>query len=255
MRLVRSAVLMASIAVFIVLPATAADAPLTNADVVKLVRAGLGDEVVIAKIRQAEASFELGTEALLSLKAAGVSQPVIAAMLERATPMPVPVVAAAAAPAIPGLEITAVRLATTDGEVPLDLVRGEIGSSSFIGFGAYFANFPGTAARVRTKDTGAALLVTSPTPPANRIFIGKLDVDDDDGVRSLRLMTQRGMLTRSQDYMNPDEDWTVPYDVTAAGDGLWRLTPRARLEPGQYGLYVDESVGMPGAGVFGFGVE
>jgi hypothetical protein len=69
-------------------------------------------------------------------------------------------------------------------------------------------------------------------------------------------MTERGFLTRSQDYLNPDEEWTVACDVTDAGDGVWRLTPRERLERGEYGpLYVDESVGMPGAGIFAFEID
>jgi hypothetical protein len=59
--------------------------PLTNADVVALAGAGLGDEAVIAKIRQAPAeSLDVSTEAILELRAKGVSGAVIQAMVERA---------------------------------------------------------------------------------------------------------------------------------------------------------------------------
>jgi len=59
--------------------------PLTNADVVALAGAGVGDAAVIAKIRQAPTeSLDVSTEAILELRAKGVSGAVIQAMVERA---------------------------------------------------------------------------------------------------------------------------------------------------------------------------
>lgn len=64
-----------------------AEAPLTNADVVKLMKLDLGDEIVIAKINQAKAvNFELSTDGLIQLKRDGVSKEVISAMLKMTTP-------------------------------------------------------------------------------------------------------------------------------------------------------------------------
>lgn len=61
------------------------DAGLTNQGVVALVEADLGDEIVIAKLKNApKVTFDLSTEALQALKKAKVSSPVIAAMIERA---------------------------------------------------------------------------------------------------------------------------------------------------------------------------
>ena len=66
---------------------TAAEAPLTNADVVKLIGLGLGDNVVIAKVNQAASvNFDLSADGLTKLKSSRVSSDVIAAMLKRATP-------------------------------------------------------------------------------------------------------------------------------------------------------------------------
>lgn len=62
-----------------------AERPLTNADVVALAGSGVGDAAVIAKIRQAPAeSLDVSTEAILELRASGVSGAVIQAMVERA---------------------------------------------------------------------------------------------------------------------------------------------------------------------------
>ncbi|MBI4917314.1 MAG: hypothetical protein HY825_15860 [Acidobacteria bacterium] len=59
--------------------------PLTNKDVVELVKLDLGDDVVIAKIRQApREELDVSTAALGELKGAGVSKAVIQAMIARA---------------------------------------------------------------------------------------------------------------------------------------------------------------------------
>ena len=59
---------------------------LTNADVVKLSSLELGDDVVIAKIKQApEVAFSLEIPDIEKLQQDGVSKGIIASMLERAT--------------------------------------------------------------------------------------------------------------------------------------------------------------------------
>lgn len=58
---------------------------LTNETVATLVAAGLGDEAVIAKIKSSEQSFDLSTDQIIALKNRGISGPVIAAMLDKAS--------------------------------------------------------------------------------------------------------------------------------------------------------------------------
>ncbi|HKZ81084.1 MAG TPA: hypothetical protein VJ124_22630 [Pyrinomonadaceae bacterium] len=55
--------------------------PLTNASIVKLVRAGFKDKTVIAIINSRPSRFELGPDRLIELKRSGVSENVIRAML------------------------------------------------------------------------------------------------------------------------------------------------------------------------------
>jgi hypothetical protein len=58
---------------------------LTNTDVVALVKADLGDELVIAKIEQApNEALDVSTDAIVSLKQQGVPKAVIQAMIKRA---------------------------------------------------------------------------------------------------------------------------------------------------------------------------
>src|SRR4051812_18645245 len=63
-----------------------AEKVLTNDDIVKLTKVGLGDEAITAKIHQAvEVNFSLDADDLTKLKSAGVSGKVIAAMLDRSS--------------------------------------------------------------------------------------------------------------------------------------------------------------------------
>jgi hypothetical protein len=59
-----------------------AAAPLTNDDVIKMVQAKLPDAVVVAKIKSSPCKFDTGTDTLIKLKQAGVSDAVLQAMAE-----------------------------------------------------------------------------------------------------------------------------------------------------------------------------
>lgn len=57
------------------------EAPLTNASIIKLVRAGFKEKTVIAIIRSRPAQFDLSPDRLIELKRGGVSENIILAML------------------------------------------------------------------------------------------------------------------------------------------------------------------------------
>lgn len=61
--------------------------PLTNDDVIAMVKAGLGDDLTIAKIKQVPAvDLDIGADALVRMKKAGASKAVIDAVMKRAAP-------------------------------------------------------------------------------------------------------------------------------------------------------------------------
>jgi hypothetical protein len=62
-------------------------AVLTNDDIIKLAHAKLPDSVVLAKIKSSKSEFDTSTEALIKLKQAGASEPVLQAILD-AQPAP-----------------------------------------------------------------------------------------------------------------------------------------------------------------------
>jgi hypothetical protein len=59
------------------------EAPLTNASVVKLVKAGFSEKAVIAIIRARPVNFDLAPERLIELKKSGVGEKIILAMIGR----------------------------------------------------------------------------------------------------------------------------------------------------------------------------
>lgn len=110
----------------------AAAPAMTNADVIKMVRAGLGESLVVTTIRQTEKrAFALTPDGLVELKAAGVSDNIIRVMMdpmatvsEAAAPSSVPVAEAPkAAPAAPA--------SPDDPDAPHDAgIYVEVGTSS-----------------------------------------------------------------------------------------------------------------------------
>jgi hypothetical protein len=69
------------LALLVAVPAVAQAPKMTNADVVALVKAGVPEQAVIARIQSSDRSFDLSTDGLIALKAAGVSGAVMAAMI------------------------------------------------------------------------------------------------------------------------------------------------------------------------------
>jgi hypothetical protein len=244
-----------------------AEESLTNQDVVKMVAAGLGEEIVVAKVKEApQVDFRLEVDDLVSLRQAGVSERVVAAMLARKTGALAP--ASVASPPSPmetmqeemGFETVKVTLHGSDGDVLLTLSRGEMVSPGFLGFGVSYMNYPGLHARIHTHDRHPSFLVKSATPlSAGGHFLGKLDPDEDDGVRSLKVTAiksgLKAMFGGGSMKLQPDKDWVLPFDSVEESPGLWRVTLKKDLAPGEYGWYVATMGGMQGGTLFGFGID
>ena len=81
-------ILWLSVIVSLIAPDAFGAEVLTNDDVVRMVKAGLGEEIVLSKIKASQSRFDLSTEGLLRLKEAGVSETVIKAVVETAVPRP-----------------------------------------------------------------------------------------------------------------------------------------------------------------------
>jgi len=66
-----------------VLGALNAQEALTNDSILKMVKAGLSEDVVLSMVKSQPAKYALGPDQVITLKSAGVSDKVVAAMVER----------------------------------------------------------------------------------------------------------------------------------------------------------------------------
>lgn len=230
--------------------------PLTNEDVVKLAKLGLGDDVVVAKIQEAHAvDFKTEVDDLEKLKADGVSAAVIAAMLKRqagdeAAAKPIAVVPM---PVGEPSGVGTVTLSTKDkGDIALDSLAGSYSSTyAFVTVLQHF-NFPGLKADKRTTDKRPTVVIRASKDPAGRLWFVRAEPDHDDNVRSVK-MGNMGVFKQKR-LNTPDTDNRVECDTVHEGADLWRLTPKKDLKPGEYGIFGSTGVAQT-AEMYDFGVD
>ena len=226
--------------------------PMTNEDVVLLTKLGLGDDLVIAKIQAAPAAdFKTDLPDLEILKNEGVSPGVITAMVKRQ----------AAASSSPGAATDAsadiaVTLWTKDkGEIPLSPIAGTVSSTYAFVTVLVHTNFPGLRSEVRTVDRRPTMTVKSAKSPTGRVYLVVAEVDRGDNERSVKVGNMG--VFKAKGLNAPDKSNRVECDVTPEGTGVWRLTPKNDLKPGEYGIWsVGQTVGNAGGGeLFDFGID
>lgn len=86
---------------FLFVSLAAAAAPMTNDDVIKMVKGGLGEATVLQAIDAAEAGFDTSPDGLVKLKGGGVSDTVIQRIIARKSAAPAVAATPAAVPQKP----------------------------------------------------------------------------------------------------------------------------------------------------------
>jgi outer membrane lipoprotein SlyB len=98
------------ISFLLAVPCVALGAPMTNDDVIKMVKGGLGEATVIQAINAAEAGFDTSPDGLVKLKQGGVNDTIIQRILARKNAAPAATAPAATAAACPACgTITGIR--------------------------------------------------------------------------------------------------------------------------------------------------
>jgi outer membrane lipoprotein SlyB len=101
------------ISLLLAVPLVAIAAPMTNDDVIKMVKGGLNDATVLQAIDAAEPGFDGSPDGLVKLKQGGVSDAVIQRILSRKGAAPAAAAAAPAAAQVPACRecgtVTAIR--------------------------------------------------------------------------------------------------------------------------------------------------
>lgn len=245
------------------------EAALTNEDIVRLSKMGLGDEVAIAKINQAQnVDFKLDTSNLITLKSEGVSKAVIAAMLKRTSASQGQSASSPAgsggganyarpswAPTNPGDE--GVILRTTQGETRLQSVQGDISTTFAVVTELLFLDFPGLKADVRITDPRPTIVVHCSKSPRGRVFLVRCKQNSNDSNRSVKL-GKSGMFSQKS-WSTPDRDWLIAFDMKELPNNTWEITPKQDMKQGEYGvLFKGGFSGMlesTGGELFDFGVD
>jgi hypothetical protein len=242
-------------------PATAQEV-VTNETVIQMVRAGLSEGVILAKIRSSQTKFDTRTDALIAMKQAGVSENVMAAILGGGAP-PARAAAPPAASAPAGAVVVVPPAASQRGKGPVFHVTGGkqvelIAASGGIETSSMPYNrktelvLAGNKATYRTVERQPVFLST--TEPAEMPLV-RLDPGKND--RNLKFSSsvrtpyagstsQRGI--RSED--------RIDVDAERDQQGYFRIRPRAPLPPGEYGFVLTRSSGTrPSGTVYDFGVD
>src|SRR5688500_18794812 len=91
--------LLASLCLSAALVANAQSEIMTNEEVITLTKAGLSPSLIVGKIRTSQTNFDVSTDSMIKLKQAGVTDDIIAAMLEAKSGKPIVSTVAGAAAA------------------------------------------------------------------------------------------------------------------------------------------------------------
>ncbi len=231
---------------------------MTNADVIALASAGLGDDIIVTKIHAAPAtSFDTSVEGLKALKSAGVSSTVIRVMIDPSAPLAAPASAVTAAASVadpdspesphsPGIYIQAPG---KDGQlhlVKLDHItsKGTKSSGMWLSGATYGiakahtkASIDGAAATVHTQDTNP--LFYAYIPEDNTTFGGStLTVKDFTLIKFEPKTETREVNTAT---ISPwgystgtDQKAKQGFATDTVKPGIYKLSLIQPLPPGQY---------------------
>lgn len=248
--------------------AAASTGPLTNADIVRMVQAGLTPNVIVTVIRSSKTAFSLDTESLVALTKAGVGGDVLRAMVN-ASPDAKPAMAAAApakpiVAADPSLStlcelppggaapawqtgvapaVWSIRAGKTD-RTEITYERATLSQVGFAGFGSRLLVLHPLNADVRIERDSQFLSCINPKDAPLVHF--SLDR------RSHERNTSIGNMTPFNATFQISPRDLVPVKSTKTLDGYYRISPLTNLKAGEYG-FVQQGVG--GQRVYTFGVD
>lgn len=235
---------------------------LTNDSVVQMVKAGLPESLVIAKIRSTPTKFDLRTESLVSLKNSGVSNKVLEAMMSPGSPAPgSPAPGAQAAAPTPSAPATASG-ALRDRDAIYQLIEGKYvelfpTSANLETNMAFFSSksevvLEGRKAKYRTADKQPVFLSTYGPTDAPLVKLKQGDSNED---RNLKISSGAFMPFGGTQKMGVRNEDKIPTNIERDARGFYRVVPAAPLPPGEYGFILASGFGAGVGRIFDFGVD
>lgn len=207
---------------------------LTNESILTMVRAGLPEGVIVAKIRSSQTRFDLSTDALIKLKQAGVPDRALETMASQGAPPGSPAVATQPpAPAPFSIPAAGVGIYHMDAGklVELRQRRGKLEATAGPSFRKVELVIPSRRAEFRISDRQPVFLATY-FPAGTELARLRPGGKDD---RNLKMMKQTGPFGATLS-TGIDEDAIVRVTVERDSQGRFLIRPSAPLAPGEYGF-------------------
>jgi hypothetical protein len=230
---------------------------LTNDSVVQMVKAGLPEAIVIAKIKGTATKFDLKTDSLVGLKKAGVSDKVLEAMVAAGsvtaaptTAMPAPPAPAVAAGAIKNQDV--IYQLVGDKYVEMFATSANLETNM-----AFFQSksevvLEGKRARYRISDKQPVFLSTYSSTDAPLVRLKPGDGHDD---RNLKIGSGAFMPFGGTQRMGVRNEDKIPINIERDARGFYKLTPASPLPPGEYGFILATGFGAGSGKIYDFGVD
>ena len=260
----------------------AQDGAMTNDEVITLTKAGLSPSIIVGKIRSGKSNFDLSTDSLIKLKQAGVSDDIVAAMLEAKSGR----TASATGPSMSGDPNDPMAkhsygiylLEEIDGQRKMTQLAPNVSAQNRTG-GMFTSSLTYGIGKVKIKSNlpgrNAALQIKNTQP----VFYFYLDVtsgglNTSSGVPSTT--NEFAMIRFNQRSDNREvtisksnswgakgglsDEYVVPLKAEDLGNGIFKVTPAIELKKGEYGFMLlnsgnSNTAAGVGAKFFDFGVN
>ena len=236
---------------------------ITNNTIIKMVKAKLGEDIIISKIRDLKTNFDLSTETLIKLKETGVSDNIINAMQNPQTQTP---------------SVLQQHNSSISSSGDIFIVQGEknVEMEYAAGFtkiitSPYSMSWTGsmkTKFVIMANGEKAAFRIKEKNPAfytkLHPSEIGLVIFDTDTyNKKPVRYVLRVGDMWQTQGQAAGPAQTNIDFDSKKEPNGLYKITLKAPLEKGDYG-FIAPGTGGGGAGpwnpsssyrIFDFGVD
>lgn len=233
---------------------------LTNAAIVDLAKAGLGDDLIIAKIEASQNSFDLSSSALVSLKSQKVSNDIIKAMLAKNSPVPVKketaVKASAGFPAIDLIGQIYLYDKDRNSVNPLDKASATLKTKSkMLGYGgtSVLYTIDGEVAKCRMAIAQPAFVLDAGGGSVPEYTLYKLEVTKGTRQAATTKIGGVGSVFSSKGVVSGGT--TITFDVTRVKDGIYQIMPSKPLDKGEYFFASKPTLSATTVDVYAFAID
>lgn len=259
---------------------------LTNGEVISLFKAGLSSQIIINKIRTSKTDFDTSIDGLISLKQAGITDDIVAAMFEAKNGkiITASLTSGGTAASDPNDPMSAhdygiYLFEDKNGVRKMTQLAPNVSAQNRVGGKVSAAIIPLGLGKIKTKanlpGTTAVLQVQTPRPTfyfyldaksgglnttsgipstPNEFALVRFNIRSDN--REVTIAKRNAWGAKG----GLSDEYIVKFEAENLGNGIYKITPNPNLNNGEYGFYLinsgNSSTGASiGAKFFDFGVK